>query len=286
VALSLCRPRLTQLTFGSLIFAAGENEELKMLPPKPAPGHLAPMSSSTLGRSCIGPGRCAESYIRTAKIIQGILVVKSTLRLLVGASGSSTSASTPDSDSTDDYPEIEANAYREPAKDVRFIYIVAPNDDRSSNTSSRYPTIRRSEASNDRTASGGLARNLIPDFNTVWVQSIMEIIQRMTPDGSPLTILAQQGAEATNLIVAEKSADVPWRAPSVGCNDRARRARNEALSLASPNHRLSEHDARRRITLFFPLSVLMVPKNTEDNTDIQFSITKLNITHNFPAVPS
>jgi hypothetical protein len=221
-----------------------------MLPPKPAPGHLAPTSSSTLGRSCIGPGRYAESYIRTAKIIQDIPVVKSTLRLLVGASCSSTSTSTPDSDSADDYPEIEASACREPAKDVRFIYIVAPNDDRSSNTSNRYPTIKRSEASDYQTPSGGLAQNLIPDFNTVWVQSIMEIIQRMTPDGSPLTILAQQGAEAANLIVVEKSADVPWRAPSVGGNDRARHARSEATSLTSPNH----------ITLFFPLSVLMVPK--------------------------
>jgi hypothetical protein len=53
----------TQLTFGSLIFAAGENEELKMLPPKPAPGHLAPTSSSTSGRSCTGSGHCAGSYI-------------------------------------------------------------------------------------------------------------------------------------------------------------------------------------------------------------------------------
>jgi hypothetical protein len=88
----------------------------------------------------------------------------------------------------------------------------------------------------------------------------MEIIQCMTLNGSTLTILAQQGAEAANLIVAEKSADVPWRAPSVGGNDRARCARSEAASLTSPNHRLSEHDARRFITLFFPLSVLMVPK--------------------------
>jgi hypothetical protein len=53
----------TQLTFGSLIFAVGENEELKMLPPEPTPGHLASTSSSTSGRSCIGPGRCAGSYI-------------------------------------------------------------------------------------------------------------------------------------------------------------------------------------------------------------------------------
>jgi hypothetical protein len=37
----------------------------------------------------------------------------------------------------------------------------------------------------------------------------MEIIQRMAPDGSPLAVLAQQGAEAVNLIIAEKSTDAP-----------------------------------------------------------------------------
>jgi hypothetical protein len=47
----------------------------------------------------------------------------------------------------------------------------------------------------------------------------METIQCMAPDGSPLALLAQQGAEAANLIVAEKSAGVPRGEPSVGRND-------------------------------------------------------------------
>jgi hypothetical protein len=76
----------------------------------------------------------------------------------------------------------------------------------------------------------------------------METIQRMVPDGSPLAVLAQQGAEAANLIIAEKSTGVPQKEPSVGDNDRARRAQSEAASSAIPNHRLSEHNARRRIT--------------------------------------
>jgi hypothetical protein len=76
----------------------------------------------------------------------------------------------------------------------------------------------------------------------------METIQRMTPDGSPLALLAQQGAEATNLVVAEKSADVPRREPSGGHNDRARRARSEVASSFSPNRRLAGNNARRRIT--------------------------------------
>jgi hypothetical protein len=70
----------------------------------------------------------------------------------------------------------------------------------------------------------------------------------MAPDGSPLALLAQQGAEAMNLVVAEKSAGVPRVEPSAGRNNRAGRARSEAVSSASPNQHLSEHDACRRIT--------------------------------------
>jgi hypothetical protein len=76
----------------------------------------------------------------------------------------------------------------------------------------------------------------------------METVQRMAPDGSPIAVLAQQGAEAANLIVVEKSVDVLWREPSVSDNDRARLARSEATSTTSPNCRRTEQDARRRIT--------------------------------------
>jgi hypothetical protein len=41
-----------------------------------------------------------------------------------------------------------------------------------------------------QTPSGGLVRNLNPDFNAVWVQAIMETIKRMASDGSPLAVLA------------------------------------------------------------------------------------------------
>jgi hypothetical protein len=102
--------------------------------------------------------------------------------------------------------------------------------------------------SDARTPSGGLVRNLNPNFNAVRVQAIMKTIQCMAPDGSPLAILAQQGAEAVNLVVTEKSVGFPWREPSVGDNDRGRPARSEAASSASPNHRLSEHDAQWHIT--------------------------------------
>jgi hypothetical protein len=53
-----------------------------------------------------------------------------------------------------------------------------------------------------------LVRNLNPNFNAIRVQAIMETIQPMAPDGSPLAVLAQQVAEATNLVITEKSAGV------------------------------------------------------------------------------
>jgi hypothetical protein len=76
----------------------------------------------------------------------------------------------------------------------------------------------------------------------------METIQRMAPDGSPLALLAQQEAEAANLVVAEKLIGVPRREPSGGHNDQGRRARSEVASSFSPNRRLVEKDARRRTT--------------------------------------
>jgi hypothetical protein len=159
----------TQLTFGSLTFATGEDRDLKMLPPGPAPEHMAPASSSTLGRSCLGSDPCAGNYIRTAKIVRGIPVVTSILRPLARALSSSISASTPDPDSSNDYPEIGASACGKPVKDGRLICMVTLNGYRSNNTSSRYLTIGRSEASDARTPNDGLVWNQNLDFNAIWV---------------------------------------------------------------------------------------------------------------------
>jgi hypothetical protein len=70
----------------------------------------------------------------------------------------------------------------------------------------------------------------------------------MAPDGSPLALLGQQGAEVTNLVVAEKLAGGPQRELSAGHKDRARRARSEVVSSASPNWHLAWNDVRQRIT--------------------------------------
>jgi hypothetical protein len=115
--------------------------------------------------------------------------VTSILQPLAGASISSSSALTPDPDSSDDYPDIGASAYGKPVEGGHLIYIVAPNDDRSNTTTSRYPTIKRSEASDARTPSDNLVQNLNPGFNAAWVQAIMKTIQHMTLDGFPLAVL-------------------------------------------------------------------------------------------------
>jgi hypothetical protein len=124
-----------------------ERRRSKDAAPRSAPEHLALASSSASGGSCSGLDLCAGSYIHTAKIIWGIPVVTSILRTLVGALSPSASALTPDPDSSDDYPDIGASTYGEPGEGGHLICMVASSGDRSNNTSSRYPTIGRSEAS-------------------------------------------------------------------------------------------------------------------------------------------
>jgi hypothetical protein len=183
--------RDTQFTFGSLTFAAGEDGDLKMLPPGPAPEHPTSAPSSASGGACSGLDPFVGLYIRTAMLVRGIPIVTSTLRPFVGASSSSSSASSLDRDSSEDYSEIGTRACENSAEDGRLILMVAPDGDRARNSSSGYPTIGRSEAFDVQTPSAGLVRNLNPNFNAVRVQAIMETIQRMAPDGSTLALLAQ-----------------------------------------------------------------------------------------------
>jgi hypothetical protein len=54
------------------------------------------------------------------------------------------------------------------------------------------------------------------DFNVVRLQTIIDSIQRMAPEGSPLLALAQQGVEAANhVIAAERSAGNQRGEPSI-----------------------------------------------------------------------
>jgi hypothetical protein len=235
-------PRGTEFTFGSLTFAAGEDGDLWMRPPGEAAEHIAPSSASSETRT--ESDLFDQSYLRTVKLIRGIPVVTTILRPCAGAASSSPSTLSSDQGSSENYPEIRVNTCESSASTSRLICMVAPNEDQPHHSSNGYPTIGRSEASDARTPSTGLVRNLNPDFNAVRVQAIMETIQRMAPDGSPLALFAQQGAEAANLVVAEKSTGVPRREPSGGHNDRARRAQSEVASSFSPNRRLAGNDAR------------------------------------------
>jgi hypothetical protein len=239
-------PLGTKFTFGSLTFTAGEDRDLRMLPLGEATEHtaLSSASSETQADSDFFDG----SYIRTVKLVRGIPVVTTILRPCARALSSSSSALSSDQGSFEDCPEIGVSTYGSSADISRIICMVAPNEDQPHHSSNGYPTIGRSEASDTRTPSTGLIRNLNPDFNVVRVQAIMETIQQMAPDDSPLALLAQQGAEAANLVIAEKSTGVPQREPSGGHNDWARRARSEVASSFSPNWRLVGNDARRRIT--------------------------------------
>jgi hypothetical protein len=162
-------PLDTQFTFGSLTFAVGEDGVLKMLPPGLASNHSAPAPSSTSGSTCLGLDPFAGLYIRTAKLVRGIPIVTSTLWTFTGAPSSSSSASSPSQDSSDDYPKIRASACGNSTKDSRLILMVAPNGDRSRNSSSGYPTIGRSETPDAQTPSVGLVWNLNLGFNTVRV---------------------------------------------------------------------------------------------------------------------
>jgi hypothetical protein len=60
-------PRGTEFTFGSLTLAAGEDGDLRMLPPGKAAEHIAPSfaSSETQAESDLFD----ESYIRTVKLV-------------------------------------------------------------------------------------------------------------------------------------------------------------------------------------------------------------------------
>jgi hypothetical protein len=166
-------PLGTKFTFGSLTFAAGEDGDLRMLPPGEATEHTALSSASSGTQTDLD--FFDEPYIRTVKLVRGIPVVTTILRPCAGASSSSSALSS-DQGSSEDYPEIGVSTCGSSADISRLICMVAPNEDQPRHSSSGYPTIGRSEASDARTPSTRLIRNLNPDFNVVRVQAIMETI--------------------------------------------------------------------------------------------------------------
>jgi hypothetical protein len=252
-------PYGTQITSGSLKFAAGEDENLKMLPPGPTPERLASVYgqapcfsaiSLTTGGACLGLDPYVGLHIRAIQLVRGIPIMTSILRPSAGASRSSSSTMSDEQDSTDDYPEIRGSTCGDSIEEGCLIVMVAPAGGPSQNNSSRYPTIGRSEASGARTPNDGMIQNVNPDFNAIRLQTIIESIQWMTPEGSSLVALAQQGVEAANFVIAQRSADNLGGEPFVDnrSNDRAKRAQSETASSASGNRRLANNDVCRWIT--------------------------------------
>jgi hypothetical protein len=144
-------PLGTKFTFGSLMFAAGEDGDLRMLPLGEATEHTTPSSASS--------GTQTDSdffdglYIHTTKLVRGIPVMMTILRPCVGASSLSSSALSSDQGSSEHYPEIGVSTCGSSADISRLIFMVAPNEDQPRHSSSGYPTIGRSEASDARTPS-------------------------------------------------------------------------------------------------------------------------------------
>jgi hypothetical protein len=140
----------TQFTFGPLTFATGEDGNLKLLTPWPAPEHLTsvygqapylPAISSTSDGAFSSLNPSTRPYHRTSKMVQGIPIGASILQSLSGASSSSSSLASLDQDSADDYPEIEGSTCWNSVEEGRLIIMVAPAEAPSHNSSSRYPTV-------------------------------------------------------------------------------------------------------------------------------------------------
>jgi hypothetical protein len=229
-------PLSTQFIFGSLTFATGEDRELWMLPPGSALERRAPTNrqapwslttSSTSGGACSGLDSFVGFYIHTTKIVRGIPVMMSTLRPLAKASSSSSSAVSPDPDLSDDYPEIGISAYEDSTGEGRIIFMAASNGDPSHNSSSRYPTIGRSEASDVRTLNDGMIRNLKALSLLLWLSKRLRWRMSLWHNDRPATLEGNHPS-ATDQMIGKREL--------------------EATSSASGNHRLADNDARWLIT--------------------------------------
>jgi hypothetical protein len=95
-------------------------------------------------------------HIRTVKLVRGIPIMTSILQPSAGASSSPSSATSPDQDSADDYLVIWGSTCGDSTEKGLLIIMVAPAGGPSHNSSSWYPIIRRSEASDARTSNDGM----------------------------------------------------------------------------------------------------------------------------------
>jgi hypothetical protein len=103
--------------------------------PRPAVERLAPTYgqapyfpaiSSTIGGNCSGLDPYARHHICTIKLVQGIPIVTSILQSSAGASSSSSSATSLNQDTADDFLEIGRRTCGDPTEEGRLIVMVAP----------------------------------------------------------------------------------------------------------------------------------------------------------------
>jgi hypothetical protein len=103
------------------------------------------------------------------------------------------SGATTDQASAEDYPEIGGSTCWDLVAEARQINMVGPRRTDSHNSFSKYPTIRESIVSDTQTPSNRVVRNLNPDFSAVRLQTIIESIQHLAPQDSPLVARPSKG---------------------------------------------------------------------------------------------
>jgi hypothetical protein len=147
------------------MFVVGEDRNLKLLTQGSVQKCIAPVygqapyllaSSSISGGTCSGPNSYAGPYHRATKTTQGILIGAPIFQPSAGTLSSSTLAASPDQDSTDNYPKIGGSTCWNSTNEGCLIIMVAPAGAHSQNSSSRYSTIGKSEASDAQTPNDGI----------------------------------------------------------------------------------------------------------------------------------
>jgi hypothetical protein len=203
----------TQFLFGTLIFTPGEDGTLELLTRGPTPSHHepiygeAPYYPADPSTTSTLDGICSGFNPYTGSYYLATMMLQGHP---IGAPIFQSSAGTSSSTSSG------ASTDRDSIED--------------------YPEI-----------SNRVVRNLNLSFNTVQLQTIMESIQHLVPQDSPLVAWAQLGNEAVGqIIAAESSADNHWGKPSIGnrSKDWAKCARSKEASSTISNRRLVEGDDR------------------------------------------
>jgi hypothetical protein len=191
----------THFLFGSPMYATGEDRTIELLTWGPAPSHhkliygevpyysADPSTSSAPNDICSSLNPYVGSYYLSPMMSQGYPIGATILQPLAGTPSSTSSGASTDEDSIKDYPVIRGSICWNHAIEAHRINMVGPNRAPSQSSSSRYTTMRGSKAFNAQTPSNKLVWNLNPDFNDVWLQTIMESIQCMVPQESPLVAL-------------------------------------------------------------------------------------------------